>query len=77
MTVCWLKAPPPLPSNAQIISGGGSKVGEGFLGDRFSPFQHAGAGFVAVRLGPDSMALDYMGPASHQPMFSISIPRGH
>ena len=52
-------------------------MGEGFLGDRFSPFQHAGAGFVAVRLGPDSMALDYMGPASHQPMFSISIPRGH
>ncbi|EFN52564.1 hypothetical protein CHLNCDRAFT_32423 [Chlorella variabilis] len=58
-----------------VTSGGGSRVGPKFRGTKHALFQHGGNGFVAVRLSPSLMAVEYMGLDSEQPLYSIHIAR--
>lgn len=58
----------------QINSGAGSRVGRVFHGTKHSPFQHAGNGFVAVRLRQAGMTVEYLGLDSDEPLFSIEVP---
>ncbi|KAL4420396.1 hypothetical protein ABPG75_010052 [Micractinium tetrahymenae] len=55
----------------QVTSGAGSRVGPAFRGRKHSPFQYGGNGFVAVRLAERSMAVEYLGIDSGEPLFSI------
>jgi tartrate-resistant acid phosphatase type 5 len=59
----------------QITSGAGSAIGAYFYGDKDSPFQWGGNGFVAVELGRDLMRVEYIGVDSLEPLFSIDVPR--
>ncbi|KAG7671144.1 hypothetical protein Ndes2526B_g02400 [Nannochloris sp. 'desiccata'] len=58
-----------------IISGAGSKIGGGFYGDKHSPFQWPGNGFVAVEMQKKIMRIEYIGVDSDEPLFTIDIPR--
>ena len=58
-----------------VTSGAGSSIGSHFYGDKYSPFQHAGNGFVAVEVGKYSMKVEYLGVDGATPLFSIDIPR--
>ena len=59
----------------QIISGAGSKIGEGFYGDKNSPFQMDRNGFVAVTVKRNHLKVEYMGVDSDDPVFEIHVPK--
>lgn len=58
----------------QVISGAGSKIGEGFDDDRDAPFQYDSNGFVAVEMTKEGMKVEFLGVESEKELFSYEIP---
>jgi tartrate-resistant acid phosphatase type 5 len=58
-----------------ITSGAGSSIGSGFYGNKHSPFQWPGNGFVAVEMRKKTMRVEYIGVDGDEPLFTIDIPR--